>query len=1043
MASNVESKLDYEVTSEEATAALIQAAQEHNAADPENAVAIEWETLANGIATNDPVVLGIIAMANHHSLDNEGGQEENAAAVAGFHAMDEASQSNEILGHASNFTQAFTNAYNEANGTEWVANTNVKFGDEKIPAPHDPTGQTMTYPIVNDTDWTHHVDESLDVSNIPSENLIYEPGATTTKTEATYYTESYTEQVAHTTYEQVAVYTEEKSSKLTESLIPFVREVTLKYKIAGLKRDSAFSVYTDKINISEYVTPSTELNVTVNSGIFDTKSAGTSSTERSIPNNPVAPLLNGDIITGSVSGATAILIGIEKTTGGNHVLYVSNVKNGPFLVTDTLSGSESGASASLNSINTPTSIKSTPYGNLFGLITLPNNGDKKFTVGSKELIFTTTSLSDLFAESFAVLNFTSTGTFISTQPIITINKSYTSHAVTTYSNVEKTRQVRGEDKVITMEGEPVLVGVNYASQWKCPVDPLCQTFFVEDETGIFVTGVDLYFAQRDENIPLYVSIVDTVNGYPGPNAYSGSETFINGSDVILSSDPKITIEDRDYSPPVPTRITFRAPVYLRGGKEYGIYIKSDSEKYYLWTSYMGNEDVSGSGVIQSQPLLGSLFKSQSASAWTTDQYEDLTFKLYRAEFDVSNAASVPLINEPLQSYNISSTFGKTKTGSSKIRLHLHNNGLSNGDTIRIEGLSTGTYGGAMTANDINGDHIVSNVEYDFCVIDTGVSATSDEYIKQDHGLKVTKNIKADIIKPAFKDFIPTESSIDYSYKKSGGTFSKLGNRLNKTVDSTLSITNVAEMADPKTLEFSATMSSSDARISPVLSIDGIDAIGIANRINRPSLADIKTDLDTNSFTGVLTPSSINIISTTDTTTIEEFENINIGMVVTIAGIDYVVHDTSIGTSLATITLDKNLTVSGSTLIEYNTRFRDEIAPSSSKSISKYVSRPLKFANPSTGFKLFFTYNQPHDTSIDFYYKVSNSMESASSHKKLKYNKIENLNAKSTSALGAWTEGTATITDLNEYDMISVKIVFNSIDSTKTPRLKDFRIVAVA
>ena len=36
--------------------------------------------------------------------------------------------------------------------------------------------------------------------------------------------------------------------------------------------------------------------------------------------------------------------------------------------------------------------------------------------------------------------------------------------------------------------------------------------------------------------------------------------------------------------------------------------------------------------ISEQPYIGVLFKSQNASTWTPSQFEDLMFKIYRADF---------------------------------------------------------------------------------------------------------------------------------------------------------------------------------------------------------------------------------------------------------------------------------------------------------------------------------------------------------------------------------------------------------------------------
>ena len=47
------------------------------------------------------------------------------------------------------------------------------------------------------------------------------------------------------------------------------------------------------------------------------------------------------------------------------------------------------------------------------------------------------------------------------------------------------------------------------------VDPLAQTFMVDDVGGVFLTSMDLFFSSKDENIPVTIQIREVVNGYPG------------------------------------------------------------------------------------------------------------------------------------------------------------------------------------------------------------------------------------------------------------------------------------------------------------------------------------------------------------------------------------------------------------------------------------------------------------------------------------------------------------------------------------------------
>jgi hypothetical protein len=78
---------------------------------------------------------------------------------------------------------------------------------------------------------------------------------------------------------------------------------------------------------------------------------------------------------------------------------------------------------------------------------------------------------------------------------------------------------------------------------------------------------------------------------------------------------------------------------------------SDSTEYTVWISRLGEADVTsaateaGQILVSSQPILGSLFKSQNASSWDASQYEDLKFELYRANF--VSSGSVQFFNPTL------------------------------------------------------------------------------------------------------------------------------------------------------------------------------------------------------------------------------------------------------------------------------------------------------------------------------------------------------------------------------------------------------------
>lgn len=173
------------------------------------------------------------------------------------------------------------------------------------------------------------------------------------------------------------------------------------------------------------------------------------------------------------------------------------------------------------------------------------------------------------------------------------------------------------------------------------IDPLAQSFYVEEESGIFVTSVDLYFQSKDDSLPVTIQLRPIELGFPTNKVYPFSEVVLNPSEVNISQDSSI-----------PTRVYFTSPVYLLGQRFHSIVLLSNSNKYKVWISTLGEQNVSSNNniLVHSQPLSGGLFKSQNAITWTESPYQDLKFTLYRARFKQSSG-NLNLYNPELNTGN--------------------------------------------------------------------------------------------------------------------------------------------------------------------------------------------------------------------------------------------------------------------------------------------------------------------------------------------------------------------------------------------------------
>jgi hypothetical protein len=156
-----------------------------------------------------------------------------------------------------------------------------------------------------------------------------------------------------------------------------------------------------------------------------------------------------------------------------------------------------------------------------------------------------------------------------------------------------------------------------------------------------------------------------------------------------------------------------------------------------------------------------------------------------------------------------------------------------------------------------------------------------------------------------------------------------------------------------------------------------------------------------------------------------------------------------GSTTGTITIDRATAltaenaISGTT-VKLRNLFVDEIAPSGSSSINKYISKSIKLENPSNFFRVRLSTNCPSEANVLVYYKINPVGSTAD---------LEQVNWTLSSpdvAIRKVQNGDGTFYDVDysednlvPFDAISVKIVLQSTSSSAVPRVKDLRIIACA
>ena len=180
-------------------------------------------------------------------------------------------------------------------------------------------------------------------------------------------------------------------------------------------------------------------------------------------------------------------------------------------------------------------------------------------------------------ESIGEETYTASGTLETVQEqIISVRNARVEVKQETQS--ERVERGRGNFQVINRN---VIRTRNEAVRIREWYDPLAQSYQVLDDTGVFVTSCDVFFKSKDDmDIPMTFQIRTMNQGTPTQKILPFSETIVYPKDISVSSKGD-----------VPTRVTFKAPVYLEPGMDYALTLASWSTKYHVFISRVGESDL--------------------------------------------------------------------------------------------------------------------------------------------------------------------------------------------------------------------------------------------------------------------------------------------------------------------------------------------------------------------------------------------------------------------------------------------------------------------
>ena len=427
---------------------------------------------------------------------------------------------------------------------------------------------------------------------------------------------------------------------VSRNLVPYMRSRNVQFVSKKLKPLTQIYAFFDGVDVTRYCVPKL-LEISMISGTFEVgekviatvqntglnPSLGQNSARISFrvaqsnhkegPYNAATTTYPSNPYTGqilqSTYSSTSNILNVDTFSLSNQPQgeYSGWVESGMILV-----GQTSGAQATLTSVRLVSDLSATLIGSFF--IPNPNtNIHPKFETGTKTFTLVNSNSNDQnVATTIAEEGFVSSGTLETVQEnIISVR------------NARIQNKQEFEDRAVSRTTGTQVVSSTTLSQSSRQVlvgwyDPLAQSFLVEDDTGVFLTKCDVFFRSKDDmDIPVTFQLRTMQNGFPTQKIIPFSEITLDPADVQTSADGSVA-----------TTFNFDAPVYLEGGKEYCICLASNSTKYSVYISRIGENDLLTQTFISNQPYLGSLFKSQNASTWEASQWEDLKFTLYRADF---------------------------------------------------------------------------------------------------------------------------------------------------------------------------------------------------------------------------------------------------------------------------------------------------------------------------------------------------------------------------------------------------------------------------
>jgi hypothetical protein len=672
-------------------------------------------------------------------------------------------------------------------------------------------------------------------------------------------------------------------------------------------------------------------------------------------------------------------------------------------------------------------LKSDNYGNIYAFIILPaltfENGDTVFTLTDSS----TNSLIYGVSDTNAYTTYKSQGSQVS---VTTNSVSFDVPQVTT-TPITSSRVV-------------------YVPDPPPRHDPLAQSFKIEEEGGVFLTSADVYFQKKGTDFPVDFYIVTVENGTPTQTEIPNSRVTLQPSQISVSNDASVA-----------TKFTFKNPVYLAQNKEYAFILYTNSLEYKAWLSRLGENDIKTKKIIDKQPTLGSVFKSQNMSTWTPEQFEDIKYTLYRAKFVTNSTVTAYFKNDVLPLVKLTSNALSMTSSSNIITVLQPNHGMYS----------------------VNNKVLISSVTSD--VPDTTLSSTSSFTNTQNTTASSTVTVSDASLFPT-SGYIKVDNEI-ISYTRSGNTLTiPIGGRgqfstniVSHPASSVVKcytvngipinelekehfVSGIVDM-DRYTIT-TTTVASSTKKCggSKMKASKNLQYEVITPKISAINLPNTTTSLEFSSITGnsVNNPYSAYTNIGFESVNNEKINELNISRTVLSEPneLEYFDSNKSLTVAVNISTSKDNVSpvinYEGASVVTAMNRINriddsegvldvsSELLPQGGKHDAVYICKKVVLENSSTAIKVFFDAIRLQNCDIKVFAKVKRDDDSGS-FTSMSYIELDSISYPISATSTQYKSFEFEKNNIGDFKEFAIKIVLISHDRTTVPKVKNFRTIALA